>query len=164
MIIITHRDSAASMSHRIHLHHFTSFACIKTSMYHNGNSGPNHLIYNLIQPTQTHCTTCGISPNPKVCPNPTVIQKYLEENAGYDDHIAENEGMLCMLPVILKRITRGEITSTDTNLKGIIKSITEAMPLSYQYPSFISSSDEFPDSLADTALLDGSYKHISFGW
>ena len=77
-----------------------------------------HLIYNLIQPTQTHCITCGISlkkSNPKVCPNPTVIQKYLEENAGYDSHIAENDKVCyaCYRAhlVILKRITRGEIAN-----------------------------------------------------
>ena len=42
-----------------------------------------HVVYNLVQPTQMHCVTCGTSlkhSNPKLCPNPEVIKKYLQEN------------------------------------------------------------------------------------
>ena len=43
-----------------------------------------HSIYNLLQPTQTNCITCGVSlrwaaPSPRCCPNPEVIEKHLKK-------------------------------------------------------------------------------------
>ena len=51
-----------------------------------------HLVYNMLQPTQTHCVTCDVSlrySKTKLCPEPEIIKKYLHDNAGYDGDINE---------------------------------------------------------------------------
>ena len=49
-----------------------------------------HMVYNIINPTQTHCVTCGMSlkhENPKPCPNPNKIEEYLRQTTGFDGKI-----------------------------------------------------------------------------
>ncbi len=53
-----------------------------------------HLVYKSVQCHQTHCVTCSTSlkhSNPKSCPQPAVIEKYLQENTGYDGHITDHD-------------------------------------------------------------------------
>ncbi len=89
-----------------------------------------HLVYNLLQPTQTHCITCGTSlkhSNPKVCPKPTAIQHYLAENTHYDGCIMENDKVcyVCYRAqlVILKQIDGGQTPSTD--LASIVNTLAQ---------------------------------------
>ena len=53
-----------------------------------------HLVYNMLQPTQTHCVTCDVSlrhSKTKSCPEPEIIKKYLHDNASYDGDINEHD-------------------------------------------------------------------------
>ena len=48
------------------------------------------MVYNIINPTQTYCVTCGMSlkhANPKSCPNPNKTEVYLRQNTGFDGKI-----------------------------------------------------------------------------
>ena len=53
-----------------------------------------HQVYNYIQPTQTHCVTCGTSlkhSNSRVCPKPALIEQYLKENTEFDCQISDQD-------------------------------------------------------------------------
>ena len=112
-----------------------------------------HLIYNLVQPTQTHCVTCGTSlkhSSPKVCPQPEVIEKHLRDNTDYDGHI-NNHDKVCYACyrahlVILKR--GDDIASSDSHLQQLI------MTLSQQISSNVSSVKEAIDASMKRVVVD----------
>ena len=112
-----------------------------------------HLIYNLVQPTQTHCVTCGTSlkhSSPKVCPQPKVVEKHLRENTDYDGHINDHDKVCyaCYRAhlVILKR--DDNITSTDSHLQELI------INLSQQIPSNVHSVKEAIDASMKRVVVD----------
>ena len=50
-----------------------------------------HTIYKTLQPTQSHCPTCGSTlkgSSPRTCPNPGIIQEYLSKNTGFEGVIS----------------------------------------------------------------------------
>ena len=53
------------------------------------------LVYHHIEPTQIHCVTCGTSlrrdSNPKLCPEPKIIQQHLSQHTGFEGVIAEGD-------------------------------------------------------------------------
>ncbi len=60
-----------------------------------------HIVYNLLQPTQTHCITCGVSlkwSTPKYCTQPEVIEKHLNEHTGFEGSIGAHDRSDCASP------------------------------------------------------------------
>lgn len=53
-----------------------------------------HVVYNLLQPTQTNCPTCGAClkyTHSRPCPNPHSIETYLKEITGFEGKIKPDE-------------------------------------------------------------------------
>ena len=86
-------------------------------------------MYNLVQPTQTHCVTCGTSLKASIskqCPNPAVISEYLHDNTDFDGHI-EDGSKVCYVCykahlVILKR--GANEASKDCDLQQVITTLS----------------------------------------
>ena len=88
-----------------------------------------HLVYNMLQPTQTHCVTCDVSlrhSKTKPCPEPEIIKKYLHDNASYDGDINEHDKVCyaCYRAhlVILKQ--KDKLISSEADLKDIITTLS----------------------------------------
>ena len=81
-------------------------------------------VYNVINPTQTNCATCGMSLkhcDSRTCPNPREIESFLTNNAAFEGHIQPTD-KVCITCykshlVILQKI---KLTSTDEDLHKII--------------------------------------------
>ncbi len=91
-----------------------------------------HLVYILVQPTQTHCATCGVSlkhSNPKSCPNLELIEKYLHENADYDGHI-NNDDNVCYTcyraHLVILKGSHAE-KSADSGLQHLITTLSDQL-------------------------------------
>ena len=53
-----------------------------------------HIIYNLMQPRQTHCSTCGLSlrhTTSRPCPQADIIQSHLREVIGFEGSIGAGD-------------------------------------------------------------------------
>ena len=53
-----------------------------------------HIIYNLMQPRQTHCSTCGLSlrhTTSRPCPQTDIIQSHLREVIGFEGSIGAGD-------------------------------------------------------------------------
>ena len=52
-----------------------------------------HVIYNLHQPTQTHCITCNmwLKRNARSCPSPNIIEALLRQNTDFNSHIRSSD-------------------------------------------------------------------------
>jgi len=83
-----------------------------------------HAIYKILQPTQSHCPTCGSSlkgTSLRTCPDPGKIQEYLLKNTGFEGVIG-NECKVCFACYkshlqILKCV---KTISTDSDLLALI--------------------------------------------
>ena len=56
-----------------------------------------HLVYDTLQSKQTHCCTCNSSLRnirKRTCPDPKIIQQYLEQNTGFEGTIPD-DGRVC---------------------------------------------------------------------
>ena len=86
-----------------------------------------HLIYNILQPTQTHCPTCGTWLKITVsryCPDPHRIQKYLHENTGFEGHIQDGAKVCLECYKSHLQILREQVViSTDKDLSEVIESL-----------------------------------------
>ena len=87
-----------------------------------------HVLYNMIQPTQTHCKTCGMSlrnVTVKSCPDPDKVQKYLQESIGYEEHIDHNDKVCytCYRAQLVILRTE-ESVSYDTDLENLIATLS----------------------------------------
>ncbi len=112
-----------------------------------------HLVYKTVQPHQTHCATCGTSlkhSNPRSCPQPTVIEKYLQENTDYDGHISDHD-KVCYASyrahgVILKR--GDNVASSDSDLQELIIALSE------QVSAEVNSIQEAIDASMKRVIID----------
>ena len=93
-----------------------------------------HALYNELQPTQTHCVTCGSDlrkSDARVCPDPQIIQKYLAEHTGFDGQI-RNGAKVChpCYKTHLGILKAGEKESTDISLQAVIQKLqTDVVPI-----------------------------------
>ena len=95
-----------------------------------------HLVYNELQPTQTHCITCKSDLRKsltRACPAPSQIQEYLAENTGFEGEIT-SVTKVCFSCYkahlnILKMVKETKI-STDSDLIAIIEKLkSELLPV-----------------------------------
>ena len=108
-----------------------------------------HLLYNLMQPRQEHCVTCGASlrrqTNPKACPQPALIERHLKETVGFEGAIRESDKVCytCYRShlVILQQ---GNDISRDSEL------ITT---LSQQVPTSIGSTSDLIDAAMTRVVI-----------
>ena len=90
-----------------------------------------HMVYNLVEPTQTHCKTCGTwlrYANAKSCPKPAEIEQYLWENAGFQSTLNDKDKVcyVCYRShlVILQHSTS---ISKDSDLRELISGLSDHM-------------------------------------
>ena len=89
--------------------------------------GHYHTIYKSLQPTQSHCPTCGSSlkgTSVRTCPDPGRVQEYLSKNTGYEGVIGK-ECKVCFACYrshlqILKDV---KAISTDSDLSALINAL-----------------------------------------
>ena len=83
-----------------------------------------HLLYNKLQPTQTQCVTCGIFLKytmPRQCPQPTLIQEHLKDNAGFEGQIhAQDKVSYTCYKSHLAILQGHKIASTDSDLQELV--------------------------------------------
>ena len=93
-----------------------------------------HLVYNLLQPTQTNCITCGISlrsatPSPSYCPKPELIEKHLKDNTGFEGHIgAQDKVCFTCYKAHLAILHENKSVSTDTDLRQLVSTFSQQIP------------------------------------
>ena len=93
-----------------------------------------HTIYNILQPSQTHCVTCGLplkGHNPRSCPKPELIEQHLKENTGFQGCINPGD-KVCYTCYKSHTITlqQSKTISTDRDLKALIATCIEDIPSS----------------------------------
>lgn len=91
-----------------------------------------HVIYNELQPSQSHCVTCGSSlkhTTARFCPNPDLIEAHLREKTGFDGHIKEAD-RVCFIcyKFHLRILQQLKTISTDSDLKAILNTTTYTIP------------------------------------
>ena len=98
-----------------------------------------HLVYNLLQPTQIHCITCGMSlkhSNTRLCPQPKFIENHLKENMGFVGTNGGNDKVcyICYRShlVILQQQSS---VSKDSDLQQLITTVADQIPTSIQSTS-----------------------------
>jgi len=93
-----------------------------------------HLVYNLLQPTQTNCITCGIflrhaTPGPRLCLKSEVIEKDLKDKTGFEGHIGEqNKVCIPCYRSHLAFLHEEKFDSTDSDLRQLVSSFTQQIP------------------------------------
>ena len=96
-----------------------------------------HLVYNLLQPTQTNCITCGISlrsatPSPRYCMaylKPELIEKHLIDNTGFEGHIgAQDKVCFTGYKAHLAILHENNSVSTDTDLRQLVSTFSQQIP------------------------------------
>ena len=115
-----------------------------------------HTIYKTLQPTQSHCPTCGSSlkgSSTRTCPNPEKIQEYLSKNTGFEGVIS-NECKVCFACYkshlqILKCVNT---ISTDSGLSALINALKLTLTPTNDSSSIDSAVDH---SLTLTAIYVG---------
>ena len=112
-----------------------------------------HLIYNAIQPTQTHCYTCGSSLRTtaaRLCPDPKRITHYLAEKTGFEGEIPEG-GKVCFTCYRsqLQMLKEERVVSTDTDLIQLISTLKLSVP---PVESLGSVNDAINRAMAQTSL------------
>ena len=91
-----------------------------------------HMVYNEYKPTHTHCKTCNTplrNSHPRNCPQPKVIEKHLQENAGFVDSI-QPEDKVCQVcyKSHLMTLQAENVASTDKDFENLISSYREKIP------------------------------------
>ena len=88
-----------------------------------------------IEPTQTHCVTCGTSlkhSKSKVCPKPAVIEQFLKENTDFEYHIRDQD-RVCYVCYRSHLITLQQsdnlLFSSDEDLQELITTLSDQVPL-----------------------------------
>ena len=91
-----------------------------------------HLFYNLHQPTQTNCVTCTAAlkhSKARVCPQPKVVQEYLNHSTGFKGQIHPNskEGNACYQShlSLLQNVSTTLPVSTNEDLQHLIDTYTK---------------------------------------
>ena len=93
-----------------------------------------HQVYNLLQPTQTNCLNCGMSlrhasPSPRPCPNPVMIEKYLQDNTGFEGNVrAQDKVCFPCYKSFLVILLEHKPTSTDDDLQMLISTYSQQIP------------------------------------
>ena len=118
-----------------------------------------HSIYNLLQPTQTNCITCGVSlrwaaSSSRCCPNPEVIEKHLQENTGFDGHIGPQDKVCntCYRSHLTIINKSDSATSTDDDLKQLVSTFSHQIPTTYELKSI---NDVLCAAMMKTTVLVG---------
>jgi hypothetical protein len=122
-----------------------------------------HLIYNLVQPTQTHCVTCGTSlkhSSPKVCPQPEVVEKHLRENTDFDGHINDHDKVCYACYRAQLVILKGDdnVTSSDSHLKELLINLSQQILSSVK--KALDTSIKIFVCDAGRELMGGSVLHL----
>jgi hypothetical protein len=107
-----------------------------------------HAVYHSIEPTQRHCVTCGTplrrQSNTKVCPQPQLIQKHLQDNTGFEGTIrAQEKVCFTCYKSHLFIINEQRTVSRDTDLEHLISHLrqgSEVVPIAESTEAIIQSS------------------------
>ena len=95
----------------------------------------HNIVYKTLNPPPRHCATCGTAIRRKgqikVCPNPSLIQKHLEEYAGFEGRISEKDKVCytCYRSHLVI-IQQQKTTSTESDLEGLIRILSQTTPSS----------------------------------
>ena len=85
-----------------------------------------HLIYDKLQPKQTHCCTCGspLRTGPKrPCPDPQRIQQYLYQEIGFEGNIPEDAYVCLSCYKSHLQILKEDPANTDGDLLVLINTL-----------------------------------------
>lgn len=88
-----------------------------------------HRVYNLLQPTHTNCSACGISlkhTQSRPCPQPDIIEDHLRNTISFEGHIKEGDKVCysCYKShLVILQETKG--ISRDSDLAGIITTLKQ---------------------------------------
>lgn len=90
-----------------------------------------HVIYDQLQPKQTHCQTCNANlknTTVRTCPNPPKITCYLQEETNFEGEISEGEKVcLACYKFHLEILKEIAMISTDDDLEAVIASAQSSL-------------------------------------
>ena len=90
-----------------------------------------HLIYNTLQPKQSHCPTCGSSlrtTTARPCPDVPHILKYLQEKTGFEGELTENTKICyACYKSHLQMLKEANTISTNNDLFKLITSFKQSI-------------------------------------
>ncbi len=91
-----------------------------------------HLIYNVLQPTQINCPTCGLDlrkSTVRSCPDPQRFQQYLAENTGFEGELTEGAKVCFTCYKSQLHMLKGaKLVSTDGDLLDLISALKTSLP------------------------------------
>ena len=96
-----------------------------------------HKVYRSLEPIQRQCITCSrnlrVESNSKLCPQPKIIQKHLEQHAGFEGTITNNDKVCYKCyKSHLRTIQEETPTSEDSDLLDLITTLSNSIPGSVQ--------------------------------
>ena len=89
-----------------------------------------HLVYNLLQPTQTNCRVCDIClkhTQSRLCPQPDVIEAHLRDTVGFEGHITSADKVCnsCYKSHLVV-LQESQTISRDSDLQRLINTFEQA--------------------------------------
>ncbi len=85
-----------------------------------------HLLYNTLQPTQTHCCSCETplrNVQARTCPDPQRIQQYLEQETGFEGTITSGAWVCTSCYKAHLQVLKEVPVSTDSDLIALIDTL-----------------------------------------